>query len=125
MIKEAGTGNYYIIKRTDSGDNEIVIKKKDGKVIIIEGDDVHELHAKDIFIDKDDDGDKIGIYVTEGADGTVLVKKKVTVVKKKEEGEEEREIEIIIEEGTKKEGKETKEKKTEQEKKVKKSKEAE
>lgn len=102
-----------------SGDDEIVIKKKDGKVIIMEGDDIRELHAKDIFIEKDKEGDEIDIYLKKGDDGTVLVKKKVTVIKKKEEGEEEREIEIIIEEKENKEEKAAKEKKTEKEKKLK------
>lgn len=94
-------GNYYIVKRASDLEEgeEIVIKKKDGNVVIMEGDEIHDLKGKNVYI-KTYDGKEgtIDIFLEKGDDGTVVAKKNIQVIKKKDENGEEV-IEVIIEEG--------------------------
>lgn len=94
-------GNYYIVrKKSDIGeDDEIVIKKKDGNVVIMKGDEIHGIKGKNVYIKTyDNEEGSFDIFLDKDEDGTVIVKKSITVMKKKgEDGEEE--IEITIEEG--------------------------
>ena len=119
-VGEDKAAAYYVVKNKTGLDDveEIVIKKKDGSVIILEGDEIKNLEGENFFIKThDDEGVKFDIYLKNEKDGTVVVKKDVKVRKKEgETGEEEIEI-VIMEKDTTKAKKEIKEKKAEKEKK--------
>ncbi len=111
---------YYVVKnKTGLGDvEEIVIKKKDGNVIIMKGDEIEKVSGGNVYVKIS--GDKEGamdIFLQDDEDGTVVVKENVKVIKKKgETGEEEIEV-VIMKKDTTKAKKEIKEKKAEKEKK--------
>jgi hypothetical protein len=106
-------GNFYVVKKMSDLDEgeEIVIKQKDGSVVIMKGDEVHDLKGENVYIKTYDDKEgAIDIFLEKGKDGTVVVKKNIKVVKKvDEEGEEY--IEVVVEEGDKVKKKEVKEEK--------------
>lgn len=112
---EEKAGAYVVVKeKTDLDDvEEIVIKKKDGNVIIMKGDEIQSIKGKGVYIKSSDDAESFDIFLKNGEDGTVVVKKDVKVIKKEnDEGEEEIEI-IIMEKDTSKAKVEIKEKKAE------------
>jgi len=119
-VDEDKVGVYYVVKeKTDLDDvEEIVIKKKDGNVIIMKGDEIQDIKGGNIYIKTyDDEEGTFDVFLKNDEDGTVVVKNNVKVIKKQnEEGEEEIEI-TIIKKDTTKEKKEIKEKKAEKEKK--------
>ncbi len=111
---------YDVVKKKADLDDveEIVIKKKDGNVIIMKGDEIDKASGGHVYVKVS--GDKEGamdIFLQDNKDGTIVVKKDVKVIKKEdEEGEEVIEI-VIMEKDTTKAKKEVKEKKAEREKK--------
>lgn len=114
-----GEGKVYAIISGDKMDmddvEEIVIKKKDGNVFIMKGDEIQNIKGDKIYLKTsvDDKGSYL-ILPDEDHDGMVIVKKDVKVIKK--EGEQEIEI-IIMQTGKEKEAKEVKKEKAEKEKK--------
>jgi len=107
-------GVYYVVKgKTDLDDvEEIVIKKKDGNVIIIKGDEIQNIKGDNIYLRTyDDEEGTFDVFLKNEEDGTVVVKKNVKVTKEKdEEGEEEIVITIMKKDNTQ-EKKKKKEKK--------------
>ncbi len=119
-VDEDKVGVYYVVKEKADLDDveEIVIKKKDGNVIIMKGDEIQDIKGGNVYIKTyDDEEGTFDVFLKNDEGGTIVVKKNVKVIKKQnEEGEEEIEI-TIIKKDTSKEKKEIKEKKAEKEKK--------
>jgi len=119
-LDEDKVGAYYVVKeKTDLDDvEEIVIKKKDGSIIIMKGDEIQDIKGGSVYIKThNDEAGTFDVFLKNDKDGTVVVKNNVKVTKKQnKEGEAEIEI-TIVKKDTTEEKKEIKEKKAEKEKK--------